>query len=161
MNAYEKLLTEFSEELIIDDSADLPTKLKGFYSSSGSYKLVLLNRNLKTANEKYCILAEEIGHYYTTAGDISDQSKIENRKQEEKARRWAAKRIASLKGFIDAFEAGCRTKEEYADHMDITEEFLTWSIDYYRKKYGLMTTMDKQYIIYFEPFGIMKLFEER
>jgi hypothetical protein len=40
-------------------------------------------------NEKKCILAEEIGHCYLTVGDILDQSKVENVKQERRARAWA------------------------------------------------------------------------
>lgn len=121
---------------------------------------ILIRKDLKTTTEKTCILAEELGHFFTTVGNIIDQSKIENRKQEEKARRWAVRRIASLMDFISAFEAGCRTKEEFVDHINITEEFLHWSIDYYKKRYGLMTTVDRQYAIYFEPFMIMKLFKE-
>jgi hypothetical protein len=65
-----------------------------------------------------------------------------------------------LKDFILAFESGCRTKEEFIDHINITDEFLLWSINYYKKRYGLMTIVDKQYVIYFEPFMIMKLFRE-
>lgn len=160
MDAYEELLAEFSEELTVDDSATLPTGLKGFYAASKSCRLVLLSKDMKTVNEKTCVLAEEIGHHFMTVGDITDQSIISNRKQEEKARRWAIRRIASLKDLISAFEAGCRTKEEFIDYINITEEFLLWSIDYYKKKHGLMTTVDKQYAIYFEPFMIMKLFRE-
>lgn len=156
MDAYEEMLTEFSEELIVDDASDLPAAIKGFYTTKGKKNLVLLNKRIETVNERVCILAEEIGHHFTTVGDITDQSKIGNRKQEEKARRWAAKRIASLKDFINAFENGCRTKDELIDYMDVTEEFLLWSISYYKRKYGLMTVVDKQYIVYFEPFGIIK-----
>lgn len=161
MDAYEEMLVEFSEELTVDDFADLPTDLKGFYAASGSYKLVLLNKDLKTVNEKVCVLAEEVGHHYTTIGDITDQSKTGNRKQEEKARNWAVRKIASLGDFINAFENGCRTKEEFIEHINITEEFLTWAIDYYKKKYGLMTIVDKKYVIYFEPFGILRAFETK
>ena len=32
--------------------------------------------------EKACVLAEELGHHYTTVGDIIDQKESENRKQE-------------------------------------------------------------------------------
>lgn len=157
MNTYEEMITEFEEELIIDDTTDIPPDIKGFYTAKGKSSIILLSKNLQTVNEKVCILAEEIGHHYTTVGDITDMSKVENRRQEEKARRWAAKRVASLKDFINAFEAGCRTREEFAEYISITEEFLDWALNYYHKKYGLMTTVDKRYIVYFQPFGIMKM----
>ncbi|HYE82652.1 MAG TPA: ImmA/IrrE family metallo-endopeptidase [Clostridia bacterium] len=160
MNAYEMMLVEYSDELIVDDASVLPSSVKGFYAAEDKGNIVLLNKDLKTVNERVCILAEEVGHHFTTVGDITDLSKTVNRKQEEKARRWAVRRIASLKDIISAFEAGCRTKEELTDHLNITEEFLLWSIDYYKKKYELMTVVDKQYIVCFEPFGIVKLFKE-
>ena len=39
-----------------------------------------------TITEKACVLAEEIGHYETTVGDILDMSNPWNRKQERQAR---------------------------------------------------------------------------
>ena len=56
---------------------------KGMYSDN----TIALSSFIETTVESRCILAEELGHYYTTVGDITDQSKIENRKQELKARR--------------------------------------------------------------------------
>ena len=44
-------------------------------------------RKEMTKTEKACILAEEIGHYYTTTGNILDQRNTGNRKQEMKARK--------------------------------------------------------------------------
>ena len=38
--------------------------------------------------EKASVLAEELGHYYTTVGNILDQEDAGNRKQEHKARTW-------------------------------------------------------------------------
>lgn len=35
-----------------------------------------------TETEKKCIMAEELGHYYTGVGNILDQSSISNKKQE-------------------------------------------------------------------------------
>lgn len=159
MNPYEEMIAEFSNDIIVDDTAILPYDIKGFYANNGKRSLVLLNRNLETVNEKVCVLAEEIGHHFTSVGDITNQSDIKNRKQELRARKWAVEKIASLEDFIKAFEAGCRTKEELAEYLNVTDGFLSWSINHYQKKYGLMTTVDKQYIVYFEPLGIIKLFE--
>ena len=47
---------------------------------------ILIKSDL-TENEKTCILAEELGHYYTSSGNILDQSNINNRKQEKVARK--------------------------------------------------------------------------
>jgi Zn-dependent peptidase ImmA (M78 family) len=152
---YESLIQLATDENICIYETEFSYRIKGMYIDN----TIAINSRIETSKEKYCILAEELGHHFTTVGDITDLSKSNNRRQEEKARRWAAKRISSLKDFINAFESGCRTKEEFMDYMNLTEEFLIWSIDYYRKKHGLMTTVDKQYIVYFEPFGIIKMFK--
>ena len=54
------------------------TKIKGLYCDGN----IALSRNIKTESEKKCILAEEIGHFETSCGDITDQNNISNRKQE-------------------------------------------------------------------------------
>jgi hypothetical protein len=74
----------------------------------------LLGKNITTTAEKTCVLAEELGHYYTSCGDILDQKITTNRKQEEKAKRWAVQRLVSLNDFICAFRSGARNKFEVA-----------------------------------------------
>lgn len=100
--------------------------------------------------EKSCVLAEELGHYYTTVGDIIDQSSAANRKQELRARLWAYNCQIGLQGIIKTFEHGCKNVHEMADCLDVTEEFLKEAITAYRSKYGVCTEFDN-YIIFFEP----------
>ena len=108
-------------------------------------------------SEKSCILAEELGHYYTTYGNILDQTDIGNRKQELRARMWAYDRQIGLLGIIRCFEAGCQSQSEMAEFLDVTEEFLKEALERYRQKYGVYTSID-QYIIYFEPrITVMKI----
>lgn len=142
--------------------AALPKRIKAlFYSEPNIPAHIAINKHqINTAAQETCLMAEELGHYYTSSGNLltGDIDKTIIGKQEEQARRWAVKRIASLKDFVSAFEDGCRTKEELADYLNITGEFLSWSINYYKNKFGLMTIVDKEYIVYFEPFGILKMF---
>src|SRR5690554_5342524 len=80
---------------------EIPLKgnIKGLYADN----VIAINKNIDTTVEKACVLAEELGHYYTSIGDILDQTKIENRKQEKRARRWAVDRLIKVEDFIDAF----------------------------------------------------------
>ena len=100
--------------------------------------------------EKACVLAEELGHHYTTYGNILDQSDASNRKQELRARAWAYNRQIGLLGLIRAYEHGCRNRFEIAEYLEVTEEVLEECISYYRKKYGIYQSVDN-YIIYFVP----------
>ena len=112
-------------------------------------KDIYLRKDMNTA-EKSCALAEELGHYYTTVGDILDMNVSENRKQERQARLWGYNRVIGLFGLIRAYEHGCKDKYEIAEYLDVTEEYLEDCIDCYRDKYGECKTVDN-YTIYFIP----------
>lgn len=143
--------------------ASLPERIKGLYCEACDISPVIaLNKHyIEDSKEETCIIAEELGHYYTSSGDLLDEAADMTvvRKQEEKARRWAAKRIISLNDIIRAYEYGARTRQEFAEYLETKEDFLCWAIEYYRKKYGIMKVVDFRYIIYFEPFGIMNMLE--
>ena len=74
MTTYEDLLSEA-------ESNNLITREKNLLAYDGRIKgdRIAINKNL-TEIEKKCILAEEIGHYYTGVGNILDLSKESNRK---------------------------------------------------------------------------------
>lgn len=108
-------------------------------------------------HRKACVLAEELGHYYTTVGDILDQSKPENRKQERQARLWAYNKQIGLIGLVRAFEHGCQNRFEIAEYLEVTEEFLEECIECYRNKYGICKRVDN-YVVYFTPYlAIIKI----
>ena len=128
--------------------------LKGFYIDGN----VALNTSIESSTEKACVLAEELGHHYTTVGNILDQSKTENRKQERRARLWAYKRAFDLIDLVSAYKYGCRNRYELAEYLEVTEEFLQEALDTYREEYGLYTKVDC-YVICFEPLGILEMYE--
>lgn len=125
--------------------------IKGLYCNG----VVAVNKDIETQKEKSCVLAEEIGHDRTSSGDILDQTDIMNRKQEYRARLYGYNLKVGLTGLISAYEAGCRNLYEVAEFLDATEEYLKDAIDCYHAKYGQYTAVDN-YVIYFEPFAVMK-----
>lgn len=110
---------------------------------------IAINKNL-TTREKGCVLAEELGHFHKTVGDITDQKRIENRKQELIARRWGYEKTVGIIKIINAFENGCKNKYEISEFLNITEDYLNEVIDYYKQKYGFSYQIDN-YDIRFEP----------
>ena len=117
---------------------------------------IAIRKDIETQAEKSCVLAEEIGHYRTSFGNILDQSKVESRKQEYRARLYGYNLKIGLAGLIRAYEARCRDRYEMAEYLDVTEEYLEEAIDCYKAKYGLYASVDN-YIIYFEPFAVMHM----
>lgn len=146
------------EELLIEaDENGLITKEKDLLANKGLIKgnRIAIKRDIPTLVEKSCVLAEELGHYYTTVGDILDQDASENRKQELKARMWAYDKQIGLSGLIDACENNCETLYDTAEYLDVTEDFLIETLEAYTSKYGLSTKVGN-YTIYFEPLCISK-----
>ena len=105
---------------------------------------------LKLQKEKPAFLAEELGHYHTSSGDILDQSNVANRKQELRARMWGYNKMIGLTGLISAVKANCRNVYEIAEYLDVTEDYLKEALAAYRSKYGLSKAVDN-YWITFEP----------
>lgn len=119
-------------------------------------KRIAIRKDISTQAEKSCVLAEELGHHYTTVGDIIDQTEVSNRKQEYRARLYGYNLKVGLIGITDAYEAGCRSLYEMAEYLDATEEYLKEALDCYHSIHGVYATIDN-YIIFFEPsFTVMK-----
>ncbi len=125
---------------------ELPSaKLKGLYVDD----VVYLKQNMTQAEET-CILAEELGHYETSDGNILNYRDQNSWKQEIKARNWAVDKLVTLDKLIDAFETGVRDKYELAEYLNITNDFLDYSITRLRQQYGISVS-HSDYVIYFEP----------
>lgn len=151
-------ITEELRQQAMDSGAEVidwkfhSDRIKGLYCDG----VIAMSDSIGTSAEKSCILAEELGHHLTAVGDIIDQSDSGKRKQELRGRIWAYNRLIGLTGIIRAYKAGCRNRYEVAELLQVSEGTLQEALDYYREKYGLYTQVDN-YIIYFEPLGVMEL----
>ncbi len=134
------------------DQAGLTVKEKPLSESDGLIKgnRIAIRKDIPTQAEKSCVLAEELGHYFTSAGNILDQTDTVNRRQEYRARLYGYNLQIGLRGIISAHTAGCRNLYEMADYLDITEEYLKEALNCYQSKYGEYVKVDN-YMIYFIP----------
>ena len=147
---YENLMIIYSNSHLIIKEKDLPVnkgRIKG--------NKIAIRRNLST-KEKGCVLAEELGHYYTTVGNILDQTNASNRKQERRARLWAYDRLIGLSGIVKAYRHGCKNFAETAEYLDVTEVFLSDALKEYESKYGTSVVYG-EYEISFTPTLEVKL----
>ena len=141
-------------ELLIDEARDegLFVKEKSLHGSDGRIKgnRIAIRKDIDTQAEKTCVLAEELGHHYTTTGNILDQSRSENRKQELHARLHGYNRLIGLNRIIRAYQHRCQSLAEMAEYLEVTENFLKEALELYRQKYGTGVEIDN-YIVIFEP----------
>lgn len=101
---------DYTELLMEADSNNLITKEKPLRANEGRIKgnRIAIKSDL-TETRKKCVLAEELGHHYTTSGDILNQDTVSNRKQENRARLWAYNKLIGLMGIINAYKQGAAT----------------------------------------------------
>lgn len=147
------------EELLVSvDLIGLQVKEQNLLEHDGLIKgdRIAIRKTIPTQVAKACVLAEELGHHYTSNGIIIDQTSTSNRKQERRARIWAYKKAFALTDLILAFKAGCRNRYEFAKYLEITEAFLQEAIDYYKEKYGSYI-IQEPYVIYLDPLGDLEL----
>lgn len=151
---YENLLNEaHNDNVYVIENAPFESKADGLINGN----VIGINRKIHSYKKRACVLAEELGHYHTTVGDILIQNKAENRKQELRARIWAYNRLIGLTGIVAAYQHGCQSIYEIADYLEVTEEFLLEALQQYKNKYGTHTNVDN-YVIFFEPsLGVLEL----
>ncbi len=142
---YEELLTEIEENHIKLYTCKMHEKVRGLCIGNS----IVINKDIESPRELNCILAEEIGHYKTTVGNITGNS-VNDRRQEKRARVYAYDRLVGLEGILKAWQAGCANTNETAEYLNITEEFLRAALEYYAHKYGISVKY-KDKIIEFLP----------
>lgn len=155
MTRYEKLLVKAEKIGIKVKEVDF-----GDYEECGyycNYKILINNR--LNEKQKHGVLAEELGHHYKTDGDISDQTKVENRKQELVARRHGYGFILEPLDLVYAFRCGCNNFYEIAEFYEITEKELNEIIDDFKKQHGIGKRFDKYYITFEPNLGFYKIFD--
>lgn len=158
MTKYEELeQIAYDQGIIIHENCDFAndtaeTPVKGLFRDGHIFLAAEL-----TPEDKTCVLAEELGHHFTSAGNITNLHVIANRQQEQVARLWAYNRLIGLKGIVSAFQAGCQNQYEIAQHLGVTEEYLVEAIRKYRSVYGEMVRIGKYTIIFVPKLAILKL----
>lgn len=152
MNKIERLMAAFPN-LHYRFEPHMPAKQKGLYVDNYVY----LNPQ-QTREELVGTIAEEIGHYLTTVGDITDQHSLENRKQEQKARDVGNMLVVEPFDLLDCYESGCSTIWECADHLQLSTDTLQAALAAYRKKYSRLK-VNEIYSLYFNDTGTVDIYK--
>lgn len=145
-------LIESENIRLVED--DIPYRVRGLYFDN----IIILHKNIETSAERNSILAEELGHHFTSSGNILNQSSLRSIKQESSARRWAAEQMIKPDRLIDAFKTGVRSRWELSQYLDVTETFIEESLVHMKKLYGDCLAIN-EYIIHFDPLWVYKSFD--
>lgn len=148
MNLFELLESQYPN-LIIKKDSKMPPGISGLYFDNHIFINSLLSSYAQNG-----VLAEEIGHYETTYGDIIDLSDIKKKKLEIIARRWGYENVISLDKIIECYKQGNRTLDEVCVFFEITPTYLENVLDFYKIKYGTHKFCG-DYKVLFDPLNIV------
>ena len=123
MTKYEKLLSEYEDRVSVYEK---PSLIDGFIIDD----CILINTHL-TESEKLRILAEELGHYETSVGDLTFLDSIPKLKQEYRARKWGIEKICPYSTIQTAISNGCSNVYELSEELDLSVNFLNEALRYY------------------------------
>ncbi len=143
----------YEELLNTADQLDLAVKEQPLTVHDGLIRgrRIAIRKSIETQAEKSCVLAEELGHYFTSFGNILNMDEIQNRKQELRARLSGYDMQIGLIGIIECYKHHCRSLYEMAEYLQVTEEYLQEALECYSRKYGENLVTIDNYAIRFVP----------
>ena len=125
------------KENILYEETDLSKlKSKGLYMKLEGYKPMIFidKRIINNANTYISILSEELGHYFTTHGDLVEESQSNNDslikiKKENLAREWASNFLINNDEFVQALLDCINTKYDMCEYFNVNYEILDTKIN--------------------------------
>lgn len=102
----------------------------------GSFAIGIDPAQLRSRADERVKLAHELGHCETGTLYPIDVTPSARRRREERADRWAIRRLMPCSEVISALESGLDTAEALAERFGVTEDFARQALSYYRDVKG-------------------------
>lgn len=124
-----------SENILLEEYKNLNIN-KGIYLNIPELPSIIgVSPELALNNHKKykSLLSEELGHHFTSNGNLikipkNYYEKLSNSKKEIKARRWAADYVISNNDFINALNNCISNIYNMSEYFDVTEELIKYKI---------------------------------
>lgn len=132
----EKMMDLAKNEGIVVAPADFPYPLRGIYIDDGDFQMIGIAKDIKTLAERRSVLAEELGHHFTSVGNATvchcyaDRVFID--KTEHKAMVWACRYLIPEHDLDEAVRCGHHSLWDLADYFTVTENFMRFCIKLYK-----------------------------
>lgn len=127
----EMLFNLIKRENIIVEYVDFSPAIQGiYYKADGYLPIIGINENIISNKKLFtCVLAEELGHHFTSIGDSSAEyysliDRVNLNKTEAAALKWAAEYLLPLDEIINAIKKGIKNIDDLSDFLGVTDEFL-------------------------------------
>lgn len=151
---------------IIKEFAPLPESILGYYYCDGNYYVILINESIRDDEKLYrCVLAEEIGHYRTTIGDITPRKYMCYRdrltvdKMEYLALRWATDFMVPTGMLIDSLREWLQPSfDGLVEYFQVTNQFMLHKLEFMSKQ-NCLWDIDGKRNLYLANFPSVHIYE--
>ncbi|GEM_PF-252991 len=150
----EMLFDLIEKENIIVEYVDFSPTIQGiYYKEDGCPPTIGINENIVSDKKLFtCVLAEELGHHFTSIGDSSAEcysfaDTINLNKTEVAALKWATKYLIPMDEIVDAMKNGIKNMGELSDFLGVTNEFLLERFRFIAKKQTYIKIEDNLFIV--------------
>lgn len=135
----EKMLNIAHCENIIVEKFPLEPPLNGIYiCQTDRPPIIGLSSAIENLSEERSIMAEELGHHFTSVGDCLPKQffnythRLAIDKAEYKALKWAAKYLISDEDLLDALQDGVYRPGELAEHFCVNLQIATLRLELFK-----------------------------
>lgn len=147
------------ENIIFEESNIQYGNMSGIYLNIPNIDPVIcISTSIINNRCKYLsVISEELGHHFTTVGNLTVKSqnyseKLQKEKRENKAKLWASKFLISDEDFVQALHKCISNHCDMCDYFNVTSEILKFkvlSIVNDENKYNnIRSSLRKKYIAY-------------
>ena len=150
----EMLFDLIKRENIIVEYVDFSPTIQGiYYKADGCLPIIGINESIVSDKKLFtCVLAEELGHHFTSIGDSSAEcyniaDRINLNKTEFAALKWATEYLLPLDEIINAVKRGIGNIEKLSDFLDVTGEFLLERFKFIAKKQSYIKIQENLFIV--------------
>ena len=112
--------------------------LDGLFIEWNFGSIILIN-STRPLQVQVIALAEELGHFHKSSGNIISQNNVQNRKSENAGRGWSYSRLLPPDIIKFAVKSGMCAPYELAERFNFDESFIVDAIMYYERK-GIIPT---------------------
>jgi|LGOV01.1.fsa_nt_gb hypothetical protein len=147
------------KENILFDQVELPRNTLGHFETIGNDNCILISDSVKMQNNDQllkCILAEEIGHYFTTIGinnPMSNNTYYQNmliEKEEIKAAKWATDYLIDTDLLLDYLSRNTLARiPDISEYFQVTEEFVLQKLEFMKRKDSFWKVKGELYLCLF------------
>ena len=123
------------ENIILEEVYFKSSNIEGIYFKVSEMNPIIgIHKKLLADTRKYIsVLAEELGHHFTSSGNLTSEcitysDKLNRSKQEKRARIWASNFLISDNEIIGAILQNINTIYGLSLHFNVTEEIIKYKL---------------------------------